>query len=998
MQHSTPGARALRAAALIWLAVFLTSALCWAQVQPQKPVPQPPGGGGTGAIRLVGDPDIGPQLVQPIPGGQPATFERFVGVERGGVLEATCVTVRLSPDPAGLNARLTGTITPKRKARACAEGEIRTCGPGDTGDCGKYTVTLTSQFDTPPNTYRFDLIGRCAICVPVQERVGGVRLAIAKPRVEVSATPGSLVVPAGTTATYNVVVKRSGYLGPITLNLTVPAALQNAELTPRTIPASANPDDQHTAVLLVRTQPTTPAGPFSFTVSPSLVAPDADKVSATVNLAVLPVPQAERLAITIEPGSLDARRSTCARFGLKVTPINFPANFQGTVNLRLSGSNPALPNTMSVGFTPASVAITEASSEVPSELQVEVPPAAAEQTYQLTVEGSVTVNGRTVTDQETASLKVKAAPPRLTLSTNLAANPQVEPGMMTDFLLNLDRGTVFGCSPGYTGEVELTTVDPQDLNHMFTLQPGLGNLARIEITADSDARDGDFNYMIGADSDDYEIEPLTVTIEVRRPPIAVTAPAGGSTLTSGQAAMAAWSIAGSTAAISSQDVQISFDGGTWQDLFNGKNLPAGQRSLNFVVPTPSGSMASAKLRVIAKNSAGQVVVMGDSGAFTVVRPPAPPPPPPLAGNLTTSPVSLSFSAVPGGANPAPRAVTIGSTGSVLGWSATENASWLTLNPASGTTPGALTASVNIAGLVPGTYNAAITLAASGSPNVTVPVSLTLTSPPPPAGSLTVSPPSLSFTAPQGGPAPAVQVLQIGSSAAPLSWSVSDNSAFVNLSQAAGTTPGATNVSINVAGLAAGSYSATITVTAPGAPVVTVPVSLIVTAVGAGTPVVNGFSPFSGPFGTQVEILGLNFTGVTAVTFNNVPSASFPRLPNGNLLATVPNGATTGPIRVTNASGTGASFTPFTVTPAGGGPSIALFNPPSGRPGDRITIQGANFQDPSQVFFNGVASPFVLFAGPNFLSAEVPAGATSGPIRVTTSAGSATSTQSFVVTQ
>lgn len=269
-------------------------------------------------------------------------------------------------------------------------------------------------------------------------------------------------------------------------------------------------------------------------------------------------------------------------------------------------------------------------------------------------------------------------------------------------------------------------------------------------------------------------------------------------------------------------------------------------------------------------------------------------------------------------------------------------------------------------------------------------------PPPPTGGLQVAPASLSFTAPQGGPAPPPQVLSIGSAAGSLNWAVTDNAAFVSATPASGVTPGATNVSVNVGGLAAGSYGATITVSAAGVAAITVPVSLTVTSVAGGTPVVNGFNPVSGGTDTQVEVIGANFTGVSQVQFNNT-TASFQLGDSGRLFARVPMGATTGPIRVSNASGTGVSFTPFTVT-AGGAPSIALFSPGSGRPGDRITIQGANFKDPSQVFFNGVASPFVLFAGSNFLSAEVPSGATSGPVRVTTSSGSATSSQSFVVTQ
>lgn len=378
------------------------------------------------------------------------------------------------------------------------------------------------------------------------------------------------------------------------------------------------------------------------------------------------------------------------------------------------------------------------------------------------------------------------------------------------------------------------------------------------------------------------------------------------------------------------------------------------------------------------------------GANLIAGPPSPAP-----LQVVVSPASLAFAATLGAPAPPPRQLSISSNrNTMLPAFLSSNQPWLRVGSQ---TVGVASVSVQPAGLPPGNYSGAVLVSANEAVNspLSVPVALSISSPPP-AGGLTVFPSSLSFTAPLGGPAPPAQVLQIGSTGASLNWSVSDNASFVNESPPSGATPGATNVSINVGGLATGSYSATITVSAAGASPLNVPVFLTVNGFNPAAPVVNGFNPVSGPAGTQVEILGVNFNGVTAVTFNGVPSGSFPRLPNGNLLATVPNGASTGLIRVTNAGGIGASFTPFTVT-AGAGPSIALFSPGSGRPGDRITIQGANFQNPSQVFFNGVPSPFVLFAGSNFLSAEVPSGATSGPITITTSGGSTTSSQSFVVT-
>ncbi|MBL8151928.1 MAG: hypothetical protein JNN15_18550, partial [Blastocatellia bacterium] len=61
------------------------------------------------------------------------------------------------------------------------------------------------------------------------------------------------------------------------------------------------------------------------------------------------------------------------------------------------------------------------------------------------------------------------------------------------------------------------------------------------------------------------------------------------------------------------------------------------------------------------------------------------------------------------------------------WTVSDNASWLTLNPTSGTAPSSTTASVDITGLAAGTYNATITVSGTGATNspVSVPVTLTV---------------------------------------------------------------------------------------------------------------------------------------------------------------------------------------------------------------------------------------------------------------------------------
>ena len=68
-----------------------------------------------------------------------------------------------------------------------------------------------------------------------------------------------------------------------------------------------------------------------------------------------------------------------------------------------------------------------------------------------------------------------------------------------------------------------------------------------------------------------------------------------------------------------------------------------------------------------------------------------------------------------------------SGGGTLTWSASSNQTWLTLSATSGTAPSSVTVSVNSAGLAAGTYNATITITATGATNspCTVPVTLNL---------------------------------------------------------------------------------------------------------------------------------------------------------------------------------------------------------------------------------------------------------------------------------
>ena len=209
--------------------------------------------------------------------------------------------------------------------------------------------------------------------------------------------------------------------------------------------------------------------------------------------------------------------------------------------------------------------------------------------------------------------------------------------------------------------------------------------------------------------------------------------------------------------------------------------------------------------------------------FTVSAAPVPP-------VIGASPTSLSFTATQGGANPAAQAVSISNTGGgTLTWSASDSVPWLTLSPASGTGNGAMTLTVTTGTLATGSYSGTITLAATGAPSVTIPVTFTVSAAPVPPV-IGASPTSLSFTATQGGANPAAQAVSISNTGGgTLTWSASDSVPWLTLSPASGTGNGAMTLTVTTGTLATGSYSGTITLAATGAPSVTIPVTFTVAA-------------------------------------------------------------------------------------------------------------------------------------------------------------------------
>jgi hypothetical protein len=155
------------------------------------------------------------------------------------------------------------------------------------------------------------------------------------------------------------------------------------------------------------------------------------------------------------------------------------------------------------------------------------------------------------------------------------------------------------------------------------------------------------------------------------------------------------------------------------------------------------------------------------------------------------------------------------------------------------------------------------------------------------------------------------------------------------------------------------------------------------------PVITGFSPTNGRTGTNVTITGTNFLDATTVRFGSIP-ASFTVLSNNAISVAVPLNAVTATLVVIAPAGSSTTTSNFIVQP-----TLAGFSPAVGPAGTSVTVTGANFNvGTPTVKFNGVNAAAVSNVTFSSLKAVVPATATAGPITVTTTNGTATSSTFF----
>jgi Concanavalin A-like lectin/glucanases superfamily/Fibronectin type III domain/Viral BACON domain len=214
--------------------------------------------------------------------------------------------------------------------------------------------------------------------------------------------------------------------------------------------------------------------------------------------------------------------------------------------------------------------------------------------------------------------------------------------------------------------------------------------------------------------------PVTLTVDAATPPSLSVTPASLSfSATQGGASPAAKTLSVSNAGGGTMSWTVS-DDASWLAVSPSSGTDGGTVT---VTPSTAGLSAGTYTATVTVTAAGAGGSPKTIPVTLTVDPPQPP-------GLAVSPTSLAFTATQGGANPAAKTVSVTNTGSgALDVTASDDAAWLTVSPASASAPATLAVTPSISGLAAGTYTATVTVTATtsgatGSPK-TIAVTLTV---------------------------------------------------------------------------------------------------------------------------------------------------------------------------------------------------------------------------------------------------------------------------------
>jgi uncharacterized protein (TIGR03437 family) len=253
-------------------------------------------------------------------------------------------------------------------------------------------------------------------------------------------------------------------------------------------------------------------------------------------------------------------------------------------------------------------------------------------------------------------------------------------------------------------------------------------------------------------------------------------------------------------------------GGSWLSVSPGSGTTGGSVSVSVNTSGLSANTYNGKVTIAAPGATSQVVNV----SLIVSNSPT----------ISASPSAMNFTYQLNGTAPPAQTVNIAGSSGLAFTATAAGGSWLSVTPGSGTTPGAVSVSVNPSGLTANTYSGTVTIAASGATTQVVNVTLVVSSAP----AITASPSALNFTYPLGGAAPPSQAVNIAG-ASGIAYTVTAGSSWLSVTPGTGRLPQLLSVSVNPPnGVAAGTYQGSILVTASGTSnsPFTIPVTFTVT--------------------------------------------------------------------------------------------------------------------------------------------------------------------------
>jgi hypothetical protein len=247
--------------------------------------------------------------------------------------------------------------------------------------------------------------------------------AAAKADFSIAASPSSQTVSAGQSTTYTVTVTRlNGFTDPVTLSVSgLPTGATGSWKLGNGTSSNIVPPSQGSATLTVQTASNTPGG----TTQPVITA-TSGKLSHTTSITLV-VQQASQpnFTLTASPTTRTITPNDQATYSLSVSRVN---GFSGPVSLSVAG----LPKGASTSWNPGAT-IPGTSSGATLTIQAT---GVKEGSYSLTITGTGTINGSSVSRSASVALGVQKKG-NFTITGNLGA--QLYPGLKRPLNLSLSN-------------------------------------------------------------------------------------------------------------------------------------------------------------------------------------------------------------------------------------------------------------------------------------------------------------------------------------------------------------------------------------------------------------------------------------------------------------------------------------------------------------------------------------------------------------------------------